>query len=192
MTASAALRGSPAKRYFEPAHIVPWSLDPLLRLDPRNGLCLNALHDAAFDRGLITFSDTFELRLSRRLKAEVPGPIFKEMFECREGTAITMPERFAPAPEMLETHRTKVFLRLARMESGHGPSFIVKIESFEGSDTFVRCGDDEQDFLFAVVGVDDLGRAEILDGGYRSHDEAAKAWPEAAIGADPSARARRR
>lgn len=31
------------------------------RLDPQNGIALNALHDKAFDRGLITF-DT-ELRL---------------------------------------------------------------------------------------------------------------------------------
>jgi hypothetical protein len=29
--------------------------------------------------------------------------------------------------------------------------FIVKIESFEGKDTYVRCGDDQQDYLFCVV-----------------------------------------
>lgn len=57
--------------------------------------------------------------------------------------------------------------------------FILKIESFEGRDTFVRCGDDDQDYLFAVVSVDEKGRAEIVDGGYRSYDEAAVAWPEA-------------
>ena len=36
------------------SHIVPWSKDPRERLNPRNGLCLNALHDRAFDRGLIS------------------------------------------------------------------------------------------------------------------------------------------
>ena len=65
------------------SHIVPWSLNPALRLDPRNGLCLNALHDAAFDRGLITLSEKFELCVSRRLKSEVPNTVYKEMFEIR-------------------------------------------------------------------------------------------------------------
>lgn len=92
------------------SHIVPWSHDPRLRLDPRNGLCLNALHDAAFDRGLITLTDRFELQISKRLKAEVPGPVYKEMFESRAGEPITMPERFQPAQEMLDFHRRKVFV----------------------------------------------------------------------------------
>ncbi len=60
--------------------------------------------------------------------------------------------------------------------------FILRVESFEGSDTYVRCGDDHQDYLFCVVSVDDDGYAEIMDSGYRSFDEAAKAWPEAAGG----------
>lgn len=58
--------------------------------------------------------------------------------------------------------------------------FIVKIESFEGDDTFVRCGNDQQDYLFCVVGIDAEGKAEIVDSGYRSFDEAKKAWPDIA------------
>lgn len=92
------------------SHIVPWAADPALRLDPRNGLCLNALHDAAFDRGLITLAGDFSLRVSKRLRAEVPAPIYREMFESRAGAPITMPERFAPTAEMLEYHRRKVFV----------------------------------------------------------------------------------
>src|SRR5258708_2851259 len=34
------------------SHIIPWAEDVPNRLNPRNGLCLNALHDRAFDRGL--------------------------------------------------------------------------------------------------------------------------------------------
>ena len=60
--------------------------------------------------------------------------------------------------------------------------FIVKIESFEGDDTHVRCGDDQQDYLFCVVYVDAGGHAEIVDSGYRSFDEAAEAWPDVADG----------
>ena len=33
------------------SHIKPWAKDTLNRVNPRNGLCLNVLHDRAFDRG---------------------------------------------------------------------------------------------------------------------------------------------
>jgi len=56
---------------------------------------------------------------------------------------------------------------------------IVKLESFEGTDTFVRCGDDSRDYLFMVVAVDPDGTAEVLDSGYRTLAEAIEAWPEA-------------
>ena len=89
------------------SHIVPWASDETLRLDPRNGLCLNALHDAAFDRGLITFTDKFELKLSKRLKAEVPKPVYEEMFESRAGKVIQMPERFRPYVASINCHRQR-------------------------------------------------------------------------------------
>lgn len=104
------ITGISSEPLLRASHIVPWSHDPALRLDPRNGLCLNAMHDAAFDRGLITLSDRFVLQVSKRVKAEVPGAIYREMFESREGAAIAMPERFMPAAEMLEFHRRNVFV----------------------------------------------------------------------------------
>ena len=91
------------------SHIVPWSSDASLRLDPRNGLCLNALHDAAFDRGLITLGEGYELKISGRLKAEVPGGIYLEMFQSREGLPIALPERCKPLSDALSYHRERVF-----------------------------------------------------------------------------------
>ncbi len=104
------ITGITSEPLLRASHIVPWSHDPALRLDPRNGLCLNALHDAAFDRGLITLSERFVLQVSKRVKAEVPEAIYRGMFESREGTAIAMPERFTPSAEMLEYHRRSVFV----------------------------------------------------------------------------------
>ena len=46
---------------LQASHIVPWSRDAGRRLDPRNGIALSALHDRAFDRGLITLDE--ELRV---------------------------------------------------------------------------------------------------------------------------------
>ncbi len=91
------------------SHIVPWASDETLRLDPRNGLCLNALHDAAFDRGLITFTERFELKLSKRLKKEVPRPVYEEMFASRAGKVIEMRERLRPDEQTMIVHRRTVF-----------------------------------------------------------------------------------
>lgn len=68
---------------------------------------------------------------------------------------------------------------------------VLKVESFEGRDTFLRCGDDVQDHLFAVVVLDDSGVAEIIDSGYRTREEALAAWPEAAPPQAPRASRRR-
>lgn len=92
------------------SHIVPWSHDATLRLNPCNGLCLNALHDAAFDKGLITLSDRFALVLSSKLESEVPSTIFVELFERLSGIPVSLPERFIPTQSMLDYHRTHVFV----------------------------------------------------------------------------------
>jgi putative restriction endonuclease len=39
------------------SQILPWEVYASERLNVRNGICLSRLHDAAFDRGLITFDD---------------------------------------------------------------------------------------------------------------------------------------
>ena len=57
---------------------------------------------------------------------------------------------------------------------------VIKIESYDGDDTFLRCGNDHQDYLYAVVAVDSNGIAEIVDSSYRTIGEALEAWPEAA------------
>src|SRR2546428_2610 len=59
--------------------------------------------------------------------------------------------------------------------------FILKIESYEGRDTHLLCGDGRQDFLYAVGCIDSEGNAELLDYGYRTFHEASRAWPEATL-----------
>lgn len=58
--------------------------------------------------------------------------------------------------------------------------FILKIESFEGEDTHIRCGDDlgGQDCVYCVIVTNPGGTAEIIDCGYRSEAELRRAWPE--------------
>lgn len=103
------ITGIAAIELLRASHIVPWAMNQDTRLDPRNGLCLNALHDAAFDRGLVTLSQELELMLSSRLRKAVPPTVFGEMFESRAGSPIRMPERFVPCAEYLAFHREKIF-----------------------------------------------------------------------------------
>ena len=46
------------------SHIIPWRDDRSNRVNPRNGLLLSALHDKAFDTGLITVENDMTVRVS--------------------------------------------------------------------------------------------------------------------------------
>ena len=96
-------------RLLVASHIVPWSSDKLNRLNPSNGLCLSALHDRAFDQGLISLTDDFQVILSDDLRTR--DDIFvKTIFLPIENQQIELPERFLPAPQFLQHHRTAIFL----------------------------------------------------------------------------------
>ncbi|HKB71729.1 MAG TPA: HNH endonuclease, partial [Thermoanaerobaculia bacterium] len=76
---------------------------------PMNGLALNALHDAAFDSGLVTLDMKGRLVLSTRLREHVPYRLFEDFFTRFEGTAVAAPVRFQPSEENLAYHRENVF-----------------------------------------------------------------------------------
>ena len=46
------------------SHIKPWSKDKENRTNPHNGLCLNSIHDKAFDKGFITVTPDFKVKVS--------------------------------------------------------------------------------------------------------------------------------
>jgi len=87
------------------SHIIPWSENENRRADPTNGLCLNALHDKAFDRHLITFDEDCRLVVSGFLKKGDIPEFQAANFTKLEGAALTLPHRFAPCPRALEEHR---------------------------------------------------------------------------------------
>ena len=96
------------------SHIVPWKDNPEQRINPRNGLCLNALHDRAFDRGLISVEANFKVCISPKLKETAKSSTANDKINFvleSEGRLITPPQRFAPAREFLEYHRCNIFQR---------------------------------------------------------------------------------
>jgi predicted restriction endonuclease len=93
------------------SHIVPWSVDTLNRVNPRNGLCLNAIHDRAFDRGLITITTDFKVKLSSVLSSLHDDKAIENLFTKYEGTQICLPDKFVPDRKFLEYHNQDVFQR---------------------------------------------------------------------------------
>ncbi len=105
------ITGITVPRLLVASHIKPWRDFPRERLNPRNGLCLSSLHDAAFDGGLITLDEKLRVVLSRRLKSYLPQSALAKSFVVYEGKPIHLPEKLAePATEFLEYHRRAVFV----------------------------------------------------------------------------------
>ncbi len=99
-----AVTGISEPELLTASHIMPWSEVSAARINPRYGICLNALHDRAFDRGFITFGEDLQVLYSPRLSDENRGK-----FRALGGERLKLPSRFVPDPEFLQYHRSKKF-----------------------------------------------------------------------------------
>ncbi|MDP2143957.1 MAG: HNH endonuclease [Gallionella sp.] len=103
------MSGLSEPRLLIASHIVPWSKDKANRLNPSNGLCLSAIHDRAFDKGLITLTDDFKIIVSEELKRR-DEPFINDVLAPLNGKFIELPERFMPSVEFLSRHRADLFV----------------------------------------------------------------------------------
>jgi putative restriction endonuclease len=93
------------------SHIVPWSKDEANRVNPRNGLCLNTLHDRAFDAGLITITPEYRVEISPSIVESTDDPAARALLGKFDGRRIRLPGKFLPDPKFLEYHNRYVFRR---------------------------------------------------------------------------------
>lgn len=91
-------------------HIRPWAQAPKLRLNPHNGLALNALHDKAFELGLITITPDYKVKVSSQVPQQMGTTEADTFFNQYEGRPIRLPQRFLPDPELLKYHNDERFL----------------------------------------------------------------------------------
>lgn len=103
------ITGLPLPELLVASHIVPWSENKKQRLNPRNGLCLNALHDKAFDRGLITVSTDYKIIVSNDVMKSDADNIVKNYFVKFHNNKIRMPDKFHPEKEFLQYHNKNIF-----------------------------------------------------------------------------------
>lgn len=93
------------------SHIIPWSKNSEHRTNPHNGLCLNSIHDRAFDRGLITISPDFKIKVSKYIKDYSEDKSVNDFFIKYDKQNIIRPNRFLPTQEFLEYHFENIFIK---------------------------------------------------------------------------------
>ena len=103
------ITGLPFVELLNASHIIPWSSDAENRLNPHNGLCLNALHDRAFDRGLITIRADYTIDISPRVGNFLDNKSVKNYFLRFKNKKIILPNRFLPEKSFLEFHNKNIF-----------------------------------------------------------------------------------
>lgn len=89
------------------SHIIPWAEDEKKRLDPRNGLCLSATYDAAFDRNLISLDDNYRIIISKDITDQYTNESVKNYFISKVGEKIKLPSSYLPHKDYLADHRSK-------------------------------------------------------------------------------------
>lgn len=95
------------------SHIKPWKVsdERTERTNPTNGLCLNSLHDKAFDRGLITLDKNYKIIVSRKLKDTDMDSETKSWFMGYDDHQIILPDKFMPGKDFIEYHNDVIFQR---------------------------------------------------------------------------------
>jgi len=90
-------------------HIKPWSVDEKNRLNYHNGIAINALHDRAFENGLLTITPDYIVRISSILKKQNKLQPIQEYFLRYDNQPMIMPSRFLPDKEFLIYHNDSRF-----------------------------------------------------------------------------------
>lgn len=104
------ISGVSEPRLLVASHIVPWKENIENRLNPKNGLCLSALHDKAYDRGLLTVLPDFTIAVSSEIIKLRNDKFIQETLVSCHGKKIKLPEKFRPDPLLLAWHNQYVFL----------------------------------------------------------------------------------
>ncbi|MBI3234627.1 MAG: HNH endonuclease, partial [Bacteroidetes bacterium] len=104
-----AITGIDIPKLLLASHIVPWSVNEKERLNPENGLCLSALYDKAFDKGLISINHNYEVLISNELKSKSNTSFYHNNFGAIEKIKLTNPLKYFPKKEFLEYHLDEIF-----------------------------------------------------------------------------------
>ncbi|APQ12134.1 HNH endonuclease [Pseudomonas oryzihabitans] len=101
-----ALTGIKSREFLVASHIVPWSEDQTIRLDPSNGICLSLLVDKAFEKGYLIVGNDCVVSLNRgKIGADASLLALLTPYENRK---LRAPKKSPPRSVYLERRRTWV------------------------------------------------------------------------------------
>lgn len=99
-----ALTGIQTRSFLIASHIVPWSVDEKIRLDPSNGICLSVLVDRAFENGILVLEDDLTVTLNSE---EVGGDVeLMRQLGIYDGMKLDLPKAHPPKVEYLRRRRS--------------------------------------------------------------------------------------
>lgn len=93
------------------SHIKPWAKDKENRINPHNGICLNSIHDKAFDKGFITITPDYKIILSNLFDNYSNERAVNDFFKKYQNQKINLPDKFLPSKEFLEYHYENIFIK---------------------------------------------------------------------------------
>lgn len=102
------ITGIKIKELLIAGHIKPWSLDKDNRLNPRNGIAINSLHDKAFEIGLISIDTNFKIKVAQELLTSKDSKI-EHYFKKYHNKEMILPSKFLPDEKFLAYHIKEKF-----------------------------------------------------------------------------------
>lgn len=91
------------------SHIIPWSKNEEERLNPENGICLSALYDKTYDKGLISINEKYQIIISDKLKRKKEADYYGKYFAPIENQSLILPQRYFPKKEFIQYHLDVIF-----------------------------------------------------------------------------------
>jgi len=104
---SCCVTGIADPRLLNASHISPWAKDAANRYNPRNGLCLSATFDRAFDRCLMTVTLDLKIRISGYLLHHQSAET-RAFFAPYEGQPIRAVTHLALDEALLQQHNDRL------------------------------------------------------------------------------------
>ncbi|GAA1495192.1 HNH endonuclease [Paeniglutamicibacter kerguelensis] len=95
-----ALTGINTPHFLVASHIVPWSEDHTIRLDPTNGICLSTLVDRAFEDGYLRIAPDGVVHVNHS-KVGADQALAQELMPY-DGVKLRKPTKFPPNPKWLQ------------------------------------------------------------------------------------------
>ena len=99
--------GITTRSILSASHIIPWSEDSQIRIDPKNGLLLSPLVDKLFDKYYISVDAKYKIIISDRVA--IDNALYREVKHLA-GKQIALPKNaaFHPKQEYLKIHRGRL------------------------------------------------------------------------------------